>query len=185
MNRDKIIEILKECEISPGYLHAERYEIVADRLEQQPAKEYPFKCNKCGFEFTSDDLGHTYLTCTQPFPQRTSGICGGAIELNYLEQQPEVSDIEKLFPTDDDIEQNGKDGGLKGNELQMYWEGGVWMKRYMIHRLQSHHPKPITDDQITVTANNYAIANWVGNDMAVAATAYKEGMILILTEFNK
>ena len=57
------------------------------------SKEYPFKCNKCGFEFTSDDLGHTYLTCTQPFPQRTSGICGGAIELNYP-PQPEQTDRE-------------------------------------------------------------------------------------------
>ena len=66
-----------------------RRKLISDKADEiisliQPiSKEHSFKCNKCGFEFTSDDLGHTYGTCTQPFPQRTSGICGGAIELKY------------------------------------------------------------------------------------------------------
>ena len=69
-----------------------------------------------------------------------------------------ISDVARLFPTDDDIEQDGKDGGLKGNELQMYWEGGVWMKRYMINKLQSHHPQPlsISEERIEERAINYA-----------------------------
>jgi hypothetical protein len=33
-----------------------------------------------------------------------------------------------LAPTDDEIETNGKEGGLRDGELQLFWEGAVWMR---------------------------------------------------------
>jgi hypothetical protein len=43
--------------------------------------EHEFKCNKCGFEFKSNDLGDLYRMCTLSDLNRGSGLCGGAIEL--------------------------------------------------------------------------------------------------------
>jgi len=76
----------------------EQWISVEDRLpkEKQSDKSqvvyHNFKCNKCGFKFRSDDLGQTYLTCTQPAPQRTSGICGGEITIDSTPSQPPESD---------------------------------------------------------------------------------------------
>lgn len=36
------------------------------------------------------------------------------------------------LPSEDDIEDSGKEGGLCDNELQMYWEGAVWLKKYIL-----------------------------------------------------
>jgi hypothetical protein len=53
------------------------------------------------------------------------------------------------LPTDDQIEENGKEGGLKDGELQMYWEGAVWLRDVWIPKhtkvealsLQGNAPK--------------------------------------------
>ena len=103
LNRNKVMEdIITICSLSvpevnehnhilsPGFEHlpndAEGSGIATDHTSLNQKGEWKtvyhkFRCNKCGFEFTSDDLWHTYLTCIEPFPQRISGICGGKIEL--------------------------------------------------------------------------------------------------------
>lgn len=43
-------------------------------------------------------------------------------------RQTNVSGTLPLAPTDDEIEENGKKGGLRDGELQMFWEGAVWMR---------------------------------------------------------
>lgn len=42
--------------------------------------------------------------------------------------KPLVSGSLPPAPTDDEIEANGIEGGLRGAELQLYWEGAVWMR---------------------------------------------------------
>jgi len=48
-----------------------------------------------------------------------------------------IPDVMAMLPTDDAIEANGIEGGLKDGELQMYWEGAVWLKNYLRNRLLS------------------------------------------------
>jgi len=36
------------------------------------------------------------------------------------------------LPSDDEIEESGREGGLRDNELQLYWEGAVDLKRSII-----------------------------------------------------
>ena len=42
-----------------------------------------------------------------------------------------VSALEKPLPTDEQIEKNGIEGGLRDGELQMFWEGATWMRDLM------------------------------------------------------
>ena len=42
--------------------------------------------------------------------------------------KPIVSGSLPPAPTDDEIEANGIEGGLRDGELQMFWEGAVWMR---------------------------------------------------------
>lgn len=39
-----------------------------------------------------------------------------------------VEALEKHLPTDEEIEANGIEGGLRDGELQMFWEGAKWMR---------------------------------------------------------
>lgn len=49
-------------------------------------------------------------------------------------EYPTITHIveEIQLPSDEEIEDSGKEGGLCDNELQMYWEGAVWLKRYIL-----------------------------------------------------
>lgn len=36
------------------------------------------------------------------------------------------------IPSSEMIEANGKEGGLRDGELQMFWEGATWMRDYIM-----------------------------------------------------
>lgn len=50
-----------------------------------------------------------------------------------------ISDVMALLPSSEIIESNGIEGGLRDGELQMFWEGAEWLKKYIENKLT---PKP-------------------------------------------
>jgi hypothetical protein len=48
-----------------------------------------------------------------------------------------IADVMAMLPSDDVIEANGIEGGLRDNELQMYWEGAIWLRNHLRKRLTS------------------------------------------------
>lgn len=50
-----------------------------------------------------------------------------------------ISDVMALLPSSEIIEANGIEGGLRDSELQMFWEGAEWLKKYIENKLT---PKP-------------------------------------------
>jgi len=57
----------------------------------------------------------------------------------YAQQQ--MFNILSLLPSDDTIEKNGMEGGLRDNELQMFWEGAEWTKNYILKRINIYKQK--------------------------------------------
>jgi hypothetical protein len=48
-----------------------------------------------------------------------------------------IADVVAMLPSNDVIEANGIEGGLRDGELQMYWEGAVWLRNHLHKRLMS------------------------------------------------
>jgi hypothetical protein len=65
--------------------------------------------------------------------------------MNKNEQKPEfstkkalsIADVMAMLPSSETIEANGKEGGLRDGELQMFWEGAEWLKSHLQKRLLS------------------------------------------------
>lgn len=53
-------------------------------------------------------------------------VAEGHVEITRMGYGKEY--FEKPLPTDEQIEANGIEGGLRDGELQMFWEGAVWMR---------------------------------------------------------
>lgn len=48
-----------------------------------------------------------------------------------------ITNLVVILPSSDDIEANGLEGGLTGNELQMFWEGAEWLKGHIRKQLST------------------------------------------------
>ena len=46
-----------------------------------------------------------------------------------------IADVMAMLPSSETIEANGIEGGLRDGELQMYWEGAIWLKSHLQKRL--------------------------------------------------
>ena len=94
---------------------------VADRLEQQPEVSCMY-CEKT-VEYSSGIF--TCEECSGKHPE-----CHPRNDESHHPQPISDERIDKVFKkfTDDFIEQDGFDGGLRDNELQMYWEGGTTIR---------------------------------------------------------
>ncbi len=55
-------------------------------------------------------------------------------ELNS-EKALSIADVMAMFPSSETIEANGIEGGLRGGELQMFWEGATWLKSHLKKQL--------------------------------------------------
>ena len=53
-----------------------------------------------------------------------------------------IADVMAMLPSDDAIEANGIEGGLRDEELQMYWEGAVWLRNNLRKRLAEKGNQP-------------------------------------------
>jgi len=52
--------------------------------------------------------------------------------------QPETTELkDQMFPSSEVIEANGIEGGLRDNELQLFWEGATWLKGYLQKQMKT------------------------------------------------
>ena len=68
-------------------------------------------------EYIVQQYGETWL--------RTEWSAGDVMDI--MEEYGKYC-AEKPLPTDEQIEANGIEGGLRDGELQMFWEGAKWMR---------------------------------------------------------
>lgn len=62
----------------------------------------------------------------------TSDFCKSMMNAYHLHQTKKM--LEGW--TDERIEKNGKEGGLRDGELQLYWEGATWLRDELLKQLE-------------------------------------------------
>ena len=103
-----------------------------------------FAKGKYRVAYVAEEFGVTWIGIyDEPPSLHTDRIQAGHCELSL---PPAEGAIKHL--TDEEIEKNGKDGGLRDNELQMFWEGATFYRNY-IQRFIEEHTSPQNKPQPT------------------------------------
>jgi hypothetical protein len=137
------IEVLREYTNTDDYVQAnyQQYLVQGEHSDNTcDTSSYYRKCTLIIIEYAEQQQHPAGQTAEDDLcnfcPLEKKGVYGvpGGFAAGCEGSKCDVARDNKLashpvqLPTDEEIEKNGKYGGLRDNELQMYWEGAKWMR---------------------------------------------------------